>query len=606
MFRIAVFILILFAIAFGFAWLADNPGTVTVQWDWLNQGQAYELGLISVVVALAVLFIAFMVLWWIVSAIINSPKSFGRWRAGRRRDKGYSALSKGLVAAGAGNAPLAKKLSKESQKLLENEPLVAMLDAQTALLEGDRAEARKKFETMLSDDETRLLGLRGLYVEAEQEGALEAAAHFAKEANTHTPGTPWAAKALLKVQTISGEWAEAQQTLEQNRSAGVLDKDEYNRKKAVILTAQAIEEENDAPENAKAHALAAHKLAPDLAPAAVIAARVSTRLNDTRKAGKVLEAAWKNTPHPEIADAYVNLKSGESAADRLKRAEKLASKKSDHVESQLMVAKAAVDAGEFAKARLAMEAALKDKPTERACLLMADIEEAEHGDRGRVREWLSRAVTAERDPAWTADGIVAEEWAPCSPVTGQLDAFEWKEPTENLGGPSISNDYSGLVNLPLEDKTVDINPVINDEPKKSEAVEAATVVTATAATTAAVQKEDDVEDAEVIPVEQEKEDADTTGDKTESTDSSDGPVLTVVSSNDDPEPPKGEKTEDVVSSDEPEKADSAEPESSLDKSAGSSPFTSKNLDPDDDGLIDHRPDDPGVKEEPEKKKGWLF
>ena len=138
MFRIAVFILLLFALAFGFAWLADNPGTVTVQWDWLNQGQAYEFDLITLIFVLAVLFLTALFLWWSFFAIINSPKTFGRWRAGRRRDKGYASLSKGLVAAGAGNVPLAKQLAKESGKLLNNEPLVAMLEAQTALL--DRLE----------------------------------------------------------------------------------------------------------------------------------------------------------------------------------------------------------------------------------------------------------------------------------------------------------------------------------------------------------------------------------------------------------------------------------------------------------------------------------
>ena len=59
---------------------------------------------------------------------------------------------------------------------------------------------------------------------------------------------------------------------------------------------------------------------------------------------------------------------------------------------------------------------------------MARIESGEHGDTGRVREWLARAVNAPRDPAWTADGVVADQWAPVSPVTGQLDAFQWRVP----------------------------------------------------------------------------------------------------------------------------------------------------------------------------------
>ena len=65
--------------------------------------------------------------------------------------------------------------------------------------------------------------------------------------------------------------------------------------------------------------------------------------------------------------------------------------------------------------------------------LLADIEEAETGDQGRMRHWLSQAVRAPQDPAWVADGVVVDEWAPVSPVTGKLDAFEWRAPMERIG-----------------------------------------------------------------------------------------------------------------------------------------------------------------------------
>ncbi|NRB29585.1 MAG: heme biosynthesis protein HemY, partial [Rhizobiaceae bacterium] len=428
MFRIAVFILLLFALAFGFAWLADNPGTVTVQWDWLNQGQAYEFDLITLIFVLAVLFLTALFLWWSFFAIINSPKAFGRWRAGRRRDKGYASLSKGLVAAGAGNVPLAKQLAKESGKLLDNEPLVAMLEAQTALLEDDRPAARQQFNTMLESDETRLLGLRGLYLEAEKEGAHEAAAHFAKEANDMAPGTPWAANAVLKIQTITGQWDDALKTLDANRSTGIFTKEEFNRKKAVVLTALALQHEDGEPEKGRIHALAANKLAKDFAPTAAVAARLSVRLGDQRKAGKILEAAWQAEQHPEVAEAYANLVTGDTVKQRLARIEKLTGKNPEEREARFAIAQAAADAGDFKRARDNMEQILRESVTERACLLMADIEEAEYGDRGRVREWLSRAVSSAKDPVWMAGDIVSEDWQPCSPATGQLDAFQWKAP----------------------------------------------------------------------------------------------------------------------------------------------------------------------------------
>ncbi|MEE9313877.1 MAG: heme biosynthesis HemY N-terminal domain-containing protein [Rhizobiaceae bacterium] len=575
---LAIFLLVLFVIAALFVWLANNPGSVSIQWDWVDANNAFDLTLLQAILAVGVLVALIMMAWWVISGIINSPKSFGRWRSGRRRDKGYSALSRGLVAAGSGNAALARKLSKESGKLLENEPLVAMLDAQTSLLEGDRPEARKKFEAMLGNEETKLLGLRGLYVEAEQEGAAEAAAHFAKQANTKAPGTPWAALAVLKAQTVSGEWDEALRTLELNRSAGLYEKGEYKRKRAVILTAQAMDEEDASPDSAKSHALAAHKLAPDLVPAAVVSARACARVNDMRKAAKVLEASWKLEPHPEIAEAYIHLRSGDSAKDRLTRAEALAKKRANHTEGQFIVATAAIDAGEFKTARNAMEAALRIKPTERACLLMADIEEAEHGDRGRVREWLARAVTAPKDAAWTADGMVSQTWAPYSPVSGKLDAFEWKVPVEQIGGPAETADYSLLVNEPLED----IADVVEIEATPIAPI----VAVAAAATTAEVLSsetsgDDSIEDAEII--------------------SEDIAEETIESKTKEQDQPIAEESKTPKSKRKPEKKKSTK---SGDKH---SPYTNTNMDEDGDGNIDHRPDDPGIsKNGTAKKKGMFF
>ena len=46
---------------------------------------------------------------------------------------------------------------------------------------------------------------------------------------------------------------------------------------------------------------------------------------------------------------------------------------------------------------------------------------------------MARALRAPRDPAWTADGYVSDRWMPVSPVSGRLDAFQWKVPLAELG-----------------------------------------------------------------------------------------------------------------------------------------------------------------------------
>jgi HemY protein len=63
---------------------------------------------------------------------------------------------------------------------------------------------------------------------------------------------------------------------------------------------------------------------------------------------------------------------------------------------------------------------------------MAEIEESERGDEGRVREWMGRAMRAAGDPVWTADGVVSERWLPVSP-NGRLDGFAWKLPLAEIG-----------------------------------------------------------------------------------------------------------------------------------------------------------------------------
>lgn len=463
MLRILVFLAIVFLLGLGFSWIADNPGLVKITLPAKGEatvGHEIELTLMVAVVAAASVIAGIIITWAIGSSIWRSPEIFSRWRRGKRRDRGYSALSRGMIAAAAGDTQNARKLTRESGKLLTNEPLVSLLDAQTALLEDNRDVAQSKFTSMLEDPETRLLGLRGLYIEAERQGEKEASAHYAERAMELAPEAAWAGTALLRHQSGGNDWEGALKTLEVSRWSNKLSKAENNRLKAVLQTAQSMKLEDQVPDQAKNLAISALKLAPKLVPAAVIAARISSRLGDFKKASKVLEAIWKLEPHPEIAEAYVHVRSGDSAADRLKRANLLASKRPNHVEGQFAIADAAIDAKDWQAARAALAAVLRNSPTERACLLMADIEEAEHGDRGRMRDWLSRAVSAPRDPAWTADGYISENWAPISPISGKLDAFEWKVPVEMLGGPGDVVDYSNLATEPLPEETIPVVPVI--------------------------------------------------------------------------------------------------------------------------------------------------
>jgi len=431
MFRILLFLVIVMLLGLGFAWLADRPGELAVTFG----GYQYQVTLMMAAVLLVAAIAAVMILWWIVRGIWTSPYTVRRYFRARRRDRGYQALSTGLIAAGAGDAGLARRMGQQAAKLIssDQEPLIHLLDAQAAMLEGNHEAARAKFQAMADDPETRLLGLRGLYLEAERHGEREAARHYADEATKIAPQPGWAADATLEAKADEGDWQGALALLDKQKPSSKEEREALARKRAVLLTAQAMAQLNMNPAAAKTAALEAHRLQPDFVPAAVTAARALFRQDDLRRGAKVLEAVWAKSPHPEVADIYVHARPGDSTHDRLTRAKKLRRLKPNNAESELAVARAALDAGEYGEAREAAEAAVRLDPREGAFLLLADIEEAERGDQGRVRYWLAKAVRAPRDPAWVADGYVAEGWAPASPVTGRLDAFEWRAPMERLG-----------------------------------------------------------------------------------------------------------------------------------------------------------------------------
>ena len=237
MVRLVVFAILVLILGYGFSWLADRPGDLSLIWE----GQLYQTRLIVAATAIIALIALVMVAWWLVRVIWTSPHSVTRYFRARKRDRGYQALSTGLIAAGAGNALFARKMAARSRGLIrvDQEPLIHLLEAQAALIEGKHDEAREKFELMANDPETRELGLRGLYLEAKRLGATEAAQQYAEKAADKAAYLRKAAEATLEHRSQAGRWDDAIRLLDQQRAARVIDKDEADRLRAVLLTARA-------------------------------------------------------------------------------------------------------------------------------------------------------------------------------------------------------------------------------------------------------------------------------------------------------------------------------------------------------------------------------
>ncbi|MER0237209.1 heme biosynthesis HemY N-terminal domain-containing protein [Fulvimarina sp. MAC8] len=438
MWGILTFFILILALYLGFGWLADNPGSVTFVW----QGQTVETSLILFLGAAVAFIVAAILVVWLISKLFQAPGALSSWSSSRRHSKGHNYLSRGVLAAGAGNATLARQMIKKSRGRIgrDDKAILGFLDAQTALIEGDHQRAVSIFRDMESDPDTKLLALRGLYLEAKRVDDESAQEYYAERALRIAPNLPWAAEAVLERKSSSHDWDGALRVLEAQRSIDMLGEKDAKRIRAILLTAKAKDKVDADPKTARSTARSAQKIAPDFVPAALVAANAALRVNDTRRAMRYLEATWVNAPHPDIAEAYVNAKAGDSAKDRLRRAQKLKSLYEKHPESDIAVARAALDAGEYDLARSSALDAAQKRPTESVYLLLADIEEEQSGEVGRIREWLAKAITAPRDPVWMADGVILDEWQPISPVTRKLGVVEWKSPVEHRdsdGNPVI-------------------------------------------------------------------------------------------------------------------------------------------------------------------------
>lgn len=429
MWRAVTYFILIAIMGMGAAWIADQPGEVTLTWlgREITMDVVVAAGLVVVIVIVIILFIS------LVKLIMGGPQAFTDFLSVRRERSGYSALSSGMLAVGSGNVKLAAKHAAQANKLLSDEPLTLLLKAQTAQLQGDDEEARRIFDAMLQRSDTELLGLHGLFVEAQRAGDMELARAYAERAVERQPDLPWAGKAVLKLQSASNDWAMVEQTIDRNQRNKLISKPEANKKRAVLKVSQAMDLEKKDEAAALKLAEDAHKLDPNLVPAAVIAGRLLSARGDIRKATRILERTWRKSAHPDIAEVYGDVRAGDSPRDRLKRVRSLASIGFSGDEGAIAVARAAIDAQLWDDARSALETCAQNRPSQRICMLMAEIEQGDKGDTGRVREWLARGVRAPRDPQWTADGYSSASWLPTSPVSGELGAFQWKVPVELIG-----------------------------------------------------------------------------------------------------------------------------------------------------------------------------
>ncbi|MBL8660174.1 MAG: tetratricopeptide repeat protein [Rhodospirillales bacterium] len=390
------FIIVLLGAAAAVAgWLAQRPGMVALEWAGYRIDTSVPV-LLILIGALVVVCALLYRLWWSLRRV---PRTVGRARQDRQQRRGYAALSRGLVAVAAGDSASARKQARRAETLVDDRPLVTLLSAQAAQLDGDEQAAARFFQSMSERPETAFLGVRGLLVQAMKREDWDQALTLARRAYRLNPKSEWVVRTLYDLQKRTGQWADAEATLGETSKLRLMPPDELPHERAELLYKQSLEFSD---ERALDWARRAHKADPGFVPAAIRYASLLCAAGKNRRAAAMIERTWERTPDPGLAEAYWSARQADDGLKKVQTAQRLAKHNPGHIESRIAVAVAALEARLWGEARTNLESIAGPDAPPRVCLLMAELEEAEHGDLARARTWLMRAATDEHAPGMSS------------------------------------------------------------------------------------------------------------------------------------------------------------------------------------------------------------
>lgn len=412
-------------IALGASAVADIDGTVTITLS----SREIRLGIPVAIALVIVLSVITIIAHRIITTFVDAPAEFFRWRAMGRRRRGFAAVTKGLVAIAAGDDDEARRQSRKALALVGEPPLAMLLAAQAAQIDGDEETAQRYFTQMLQSKDTEFLGLRGLFMASMRRGDTAQAILIAERARLLRPKTRWALNALFELNVSKRAWDAASSAINAQQKIKHIDAGTAKRRRAVLAAATAIDAEaNGDGEAASTAADDALSLAPGFAPAALVAAKHATKLGRQWRAASLIETAWGQEPHPDLARAYANLKPEEPSQARAKRLAALASMNPQHPESQVLKTAVAMSQGRYEEARETLRPLAERASSVRICLLMADIERALGGDSLIARDWATRALKAPRDAQWVCSGCARthNDWSPICAACSAFDTLAWQ------------------------------------------------------------------------------------------------------------------------------------------------------------------------------------
>ena len=436
--KILVFLVLVAALAMGITYLLDAENIILGDVQTTIAGTEYTISPLQTVILIFILSVGvwlvlrlFTLLVAILRFINGDETAVSRYFFRNRERKGYQAFSEGMLALASGEGGVAMSKATKAERYLKKPALTNLLAAQAAEMSGDRQKATEIYKTLITDHQTRFVGIRGILKQRLENGETDVALKLAEKAFLIKPKHEETQDILLSLQARSKDWEGARKTLNAKLRHGSMPRDVHKRRDAVLALSQArgILSAGETIE-AREAAIESNRLSPDLVPAAVMAARSYIEQGKIKYALRVIKKAWEAQPHPDLAAVFCEIAPDETALERLKRFEMLSKLAPEHRETKLTLAELHLVAEDFPGARRALGTLLDHQPDAHILTIMAAIERGEGGEDQAVRAWLAKALSAQRGPQWVCENCqtAQPEWDPVCPTCEAFDTMSWKEP----------------------------------------------------------------------------------------------------------------------------------------------------------------------------------
>lgn len=415
MIRFILFLLLLIPLMLGAEWLLANQGHITIDWFDYTIEISTALAIFLLVACCGSITTVMLALW----QLLQWPERRRERRKTHRLMRGLSYLTEGFTALALGDESATAAALKKARIALPDEPLPKLLSAQLMQRQGKQDEARGFLRALLKHESTATLATHKLIEQHMGRHEWAEATALAEATLRDTPRDRWLILTLIDLYARTGNTAAMLDLTEGWHFRSPLSRAERHHYAAIAHYLQA---EVESEPNAKLHEWQqAANFAPEFLPATLGHAAALTTAGQSRKARKILRAAWRKQPAAPLIPtilASVNDASPSQQARVVAAFMHTPPTVSDH----LLQAQLAIRNGEFEQAKAVLEIALTLEENKQVYTLMADVARELRGS-AAANGWLARAMDAPTGEHWQCARCshAHEQW---QTHCGSCDAFD--------------------------------------------------------------------------------------------------------------------------------------------------------------------------------------